>query len=94
MTVSETVLPKFFQLFFILGAALGDLRLSGVELGAGVGQLGVDELQQAAIHFVYLILIQLHLHHLFDEAVGRHAGNAAGAAHIRHEVLSTKSDRS
>ena len=76
---------EVFQLFFILGAALGDLRLSGVELGAGVGQLGVDEFQQAAVHFVYLILIQLHLHHLFDEAVGRHAGNAAGAAHIRHE---------
>ena len=76
---------EVFQLFFILGAACGDLGLGVIELGAGVGQLGVDELQQAGVHFVYLILIQLHLHHLFDEAVGRHAGNAAGAAHIRHE---------
>ena len=76
-----TVLSKyasFFNISFlsytfwsisILGAALGDLRLRGVELGAGVGQLGVDEFQQAGVHFVYLILIQLHLHHLFDEAV-------------------------
>ena len=76
---------KVFQLFFVLGAALGDLGLGVIELGAGIGQLGVDEFQQAGVHFVYLILIQLHLHHLFDEAVGRHAGNAAGAAHIRHE---------
>ena len=76
---------EVFQLPFILGTACGDLGLGVIELGAGVGQLCVDEFQQAGVDRVDLVLIQLHLHHLLDEAVGRNAGHAAGTAHIGRE---------
>ena len=78
-------IAKVFQLPLVLGTARGDLGLGVIELGAGVGQLGVDEFQQAGVDRVDLVLIQLHLHHLFDEAVGRNAGHAAGTAHIGRE---------
>ena len=70
------------ELAVVLLAALFDLGLGAVQLRLGVGQLGVDDFQQLFVDDVDLVLIQLDLHHLFDQTVGGHAGHAALALHI------------
>ena len=80
-------LIEVLELAVVLRTAGFDLGLSGVELSPRIGQLGVDDFQQPFVDGVHLLLTELDLHHLLDQAVGGHAGHAALALHIRHEGI-------
>ena len=77
----------FFHLLFVFGTACVDLGLGLFQLFMGGGQLGVDGFQQLFVDDIDLFLVQLHLHHFLDKAVGRHAGNAALALHVGHQRI-------
>ena len=74
-----------FELAVVFLAARFDLSLGALQLLARIGQLDVDHFQQLFVDGVDLLLAELDLHHLFDQAVGGHAGNAALALHVGHE---------
>ena len=76
---------KVLHLPVVFGAAGGDLAFRTVQLGTGVRQFGVDQVQQLGVDLVDLVLIQLHLHQLFHQTAGRHIGHAALALHIGHQ---------
>ena len=73
------------ELAVVFLAARFDLGLGALQLLARIGQLDVDHFQQLFVDGVDLILAELDLHHLFDQTVGGHTGNATLALHVGHE---------
>ena len=65
------------QLGLVLLSACLDLGLCSIQLGLCIGQLHVNDFQQLFIDGIDLFLIELHLHHPGDQAIGGNIGNAA-----------------
>ena len=70
-------IAEVFELLIVFCAAGLDLGLGILQLGVRRFQLAVDELHQLFVDGIDLFLIELHLHHPGDQAIGGNIGNAA-----------------
>ena len=73
-----------------LGAAVGQLLGGGIQLLFGQGQLGVHLFQQQDVQRVDLLLVQLHLDVLVDQAGGGNAGHALLAFQLGDDAFFQK----